>query len=39
MILTEGKFMNKKTDITLPNAANELMLHTFHMQPNIKHSL
>lgn len=39
MILAEGKFMNKKTDIILPNAENELILHTFHMQPNIKHSL
>lgn len=36
MTIVEGKFMEEKTDITLANAANGI---TFHMQPNIKHSL
>lgn len=39
MTLAEGQFMNKKTDITLANAVNELTFHTLPMQPNIKHSL
>lgn len=36
MTIVEGKFMNEKTGITLANSANGI---TFHMQPNIKHSL
>lgn len=36
MSIAEGKFTNRKTGITLANAANGI---TFHMPPNIKHSL
>lgn len=36
MTIAERKFMNMKRGITLASAANGI---TFHMQPNIKHSL
>lgn len=36
MTTAEGKFMNKKTNITLATAANGI---TLHMQLNIKHLL
>lgn len=36
MTIAKEKFMNKKTNITLPTAADGIALH---MQLNIKHSL